>query len=89
MPTVYPYDQPQDPIEESERKIIAESFCERLTESSILHSNLPKLPNRYDIRYFRQSVRTEYEFRSEILVKSEEKEFVAQLGRVEQQNNMV
>ena len=73
---VYPDDELQDQVEEEERNQVIESFCEKITEKSIIERNLPKLPPGYYVGYFRQCRRTEYDFHPNILTLSKEKEFI-------------
>ena len=73
---VYPIDELQDKVEEEEKNMIIESFCEKITAASIIEKKLPNLPTGYYVEYFRQCERIYYDFHPNILIVSKEKEFI-------------
>ena len=73
---VYPDDELQDQGEEEEENKVIESFCKEITAASIIEKNLPKLPTRYYLEYFRQCERMDYDFHPNILIVSKEKELI-------------
>ena len=88
--SVYPDDEVQDHVEDEEKNRVIESFCKKITASSIIEKDLPKLPPGYKVQFFRLCQRTEYDFHPNTLIVSKEKVLInTNTDRVNREEDLV